>query len=311
MSFRLFVWYCALCGGCAAYVGWALGRLLSGGGGLLDAAVKGLFLGLVVALVLGLIDCLWTFSPGQFRRFAPRVLLALAGGALGGLLGGLIGQLFLGWSRAPALVVLGWLIGWTVTGLLIGSSLGVHDVIAGLARGEDLRGAGRKVGNGLLGGGLGGLLGAVLFLLLKAVWGRLFREGLADQLWSPSATGFVVLGLCIGLLIGLSQVVLKVAWLRVEAGFRKGRELLLSRQEVTIGRAESCDVGLFGDPGVEKLHARILQRGGDYYLADAGSPGGTFLNGERVDGPVRLRSGDLIQLGKSALRFRAIEKRKR
>jgi hypothetical protein len=310
MSFRLFVYYCALCGGCAAYVGWALGRFVAGGG-LVDAAVKGLFLGLVVALVLGLVDSLWTFAPGQVGRYAPRVLLALVGGALGGLLGGLIGQLFLGWSRAPALVVLGWLLGWTITGLLVGSSLGVYDMLARLVRGEDLRGAGRKVRNGLLGGALGGFLGAALFLLLKAAWGRLFREELADQLWSPSATGFVVLGLCIGLLIGLAQVLLKVAWVRVEAGFRRGRELILAKPEVTIGRAESCDIGLFGDPGVEKLHARISQRGGEYYLADADSPGGTFVNGQRVDGPVRLRPGDLIQLGKSALRFRAIEKRKR
>ena len=40
--------------------------------------------------------------------------------------------------------------------------------------------------------------------------------------------GFVVLGLCMGLMIAVAQVVLKEAWLKVEAGFRKGRELLLS-----------------------------------------------------------------------------------
>jgi len=26
MSFRWFIYYCALCGGCAAYLGWALGK---------------------------------------------------------------------------------------------------------------------------------------------------------------------------------------------------------------------------------------------------------------------------------------------
>ena len=59
--------------------------------------------------------------------------------------------------------------------------------------------------------------------------------------------GFVALGMCIGLLIGLAQVILKEAWVRVEAGFRAGREMILSKPEVTIGRAESCDIGLFGD----------------------------------------------------------------
>ena len=29
MSFRRFVYYCAVCGGCAAYAGWVLGRVFS------------------------------------------------------------------------------------------------------------------------------------------------------------------------------------------------------------------------------------------------------------------------------------------
>ena len=29
MSVRLFIHYCAVCGGCAAYLGWVLGRLLT------------------------------------------------------------------------------------------------------------------------------------------------------------------------------------------------------------------------------------------------------------------------------------------
>ena len=74
---------------------------------------------------------------------------------------------------------------------------------------------------------------------------------------SSLAIGLVILGLCIGLLIGLAQVVLKEAWLKVESGFRAGREVMLSKDETTIGRAESCDIGLFGDNTIERLHARI------------------------------------------------------
>jgi pSer/pThr/pTyr-binding forkhead associated (FHA) protein len=90
---------------------------------------------------------------------------------------------------------------------------------------------------------------------------------------------------------------------RVEAGFRAGRELILSKAEVTIGRAESCDVGLFGDPSVERLHARIVRGDAGYYLADAGTQGGTFLNDVRVGPPTPIRSGDLIRVGNSVLRF--------
>jgi hypothetical protein len=307
MSFRLFIYYCAVCGGCAAFVGWVLGRLLPGENALAEAALKGMFLGMIVALALGLVDALWSFSLGQVLQIVPRVLLAGTFGTFGGLVGGFIGQAFLGGLQSPVLSWLQipfWLIGWTITGLLIGSSLGVFDILARVVRGEDQRGAWRKIFNGLLGGTLGGLLGGVLFLVLKGAWAAVFQDKPADLLWSPSATGFVALGLCIGLLIGLAQVILKVAWVRVEAGFRPGRELILSKPEITIGRAEACDIGLFGDAAVERLHARILQRGGDYFLADNGSPAGTFVNDRRVVEPVPLRSGDVIRLGRSVLRFR-------
>jgi hypothetical protein len=29
MSFRLFIYYCTVCGGLAAYLGWALGRIIT------------------------------------------------------------------------------------------------------------------------------------------------------------------------------------------------------------------------------------------------------------------------------------------
>src|SRR5438128_313350 len=83
---------------------------------------------------------------------------------------------------------------------------------------------------GGVGGLIGGLIGGVPF-------GYLINPDL--PLRSDRALCLVILGLCIGLLVGLAQVVLKEAWLRVEAGFRAGRELLLSKDETTLGRAES------------------------------------------------------------------------
>ena len=116
-------------------------------------------------------------------------------------------------------------------------------------------------------------------------------------------TGFIALGLCIGLMIAIAQVVLKEAWLKVEAGFRSGRELLLDKPVLTIGRAEGCDLGLFGDPAIDKRHARIYQQDGRYLIADAGSATGTFVNDQRVQEPTLLRSGDLIRMGNAYLRF--------
>jgi pSer/pThr/pTyr-binding forkhead associated (FHA) protein len=94
-------------------------------------------------------------------------------------------------------------------------------------------------------------------------------------------------------------------WLKVEAGFRAGRELRLDRPVLTIGRAESCDLGLFGDMQIEKLHARIYQQDGRYLIADNHSTHGTFVNDQRVTDPTLLRSGDLIRVGSAYLRFRA------
>ena len=120
---------------------------------------------------------------------------------------------------------------------------------------------------------------------------------------SPAGFGYVALGACIGLLVGLAQVILKDAWLKVEAGFRAGREMILAKETTSIGRGEACDVGLFGDGGVEKLHACIMKRGNAYFLEDVNTPGGTFVNDAKVSGSTPLHNGDLVRVGRSVLRF--------
>ncbi|MBV9121969.1 MAG: FHA domain-containing protein [Planctomycetes bacterium] len=305
MSFRLFIYYCAMCGGLAAYLGWALGRAMSGENAVGRAGVQGMFLGLMVALGLGVVDALLNFAPTRVIQIGLRVVVAVVVGCFGGLIGGVIGQLLYGWLKSPVFVIFG----WTITGLLIGGSIGVFDMVSALVVGSNIAGAQRKILNGTLGGTVGGLAGGALFLVFKGIWTGIFRGKPADLLWSPSATGFVALGLCIGLLIGLAQVILKEAWIRVESGFRAGRELILSKDEVIIGRSEASDIGLFGDAGVERTHAYIQRRGGRYLLVDAGTPSGTYLNGERIHGPTPLRSGDLIRVGKNTLRFGERQKR--
>src|SRR5262249_12639202 len=140
-------------------------------------------------------------------------------------------------------------------------------------------------------------------LALRGSWAGLFEHKPAELLWSPSATAFVALGAIIGLMIGLAQVILKEAWLRVEAGFKAGRELIVARDILSIGRAEACDVGLFGAPTVDKVHAHILRQGNDYVVQDAGSASGTYVNDRRLDRAQVLRDGDLIRIGRSVLRF--------
>jgi hypothetical protein len=297
MSFRLFIFYCSLCGAWAGFAGWAVGRFAEFDAAM-KAGVRGLYLGLLVALALGIVDALWNFSLRQVGSLLMRVIVIVGVGGLGGFVGGYVGQTLYGPTEQALYLVLG----WTLTGLLIGAAIGAYDYLVCLLLGRDRRGARRKLLNGILGGTAGGLLGGLLYQYLGETWSGLFKPK-AEDLWSPSAVGFVVVGACIGLLIGLAQVILKEAWVRVEAGFRRGRELILSKPETTIGRAESCDIGLFGDPAVERLHARIIQQGGRYLIADAETTGGTFINDERIFQPTPLHSGDAIRLGNCILRF--------
>jgi pSer/pThr/pTyr-binding forkhead associated (FHA) protein len=60
---------------------------------------------------------------------------------------------------------------------------------------------------------------------------------------------------------------------------------------------------LFGDNSIDRVHARIERQGESYFLADAGSEGGTFLNNRRLTQSTKLHAGDLIRLGGSVLMF--------
>lgn len=298
MNFRWFIYYCSVFGGCAGYLGWVLGRIPPVQHHLGQAAIRGMFVGMTLAIGLTLVDIWWHLSGRDGAEVGWRVLVGGFVGGLGGFVGGSLGQLLYATTQLTLLLLLG----WTFTGMLIGASPGMYELLARLARNDDTRSAGRKVSNGVVGGTLGGLVGGLLFLLLRTYWGWLLGAR-AEEFWSPSATGFVVLGLMIGLMIGLAQVILKEAWITMVAGFRSGRELMLNRPELLIGRAEGCDIPLFGDSKAEKQHARIIRSGDRYYIEDLSTPAGTSVNGERITRPTPLRAGDLIEIGRSALRF--------
>ncbi len=301
MSFRGFIYYCAVCGGWAAFLAWALvlaGHVSAVGSPVLRTTLTAAVLGLLLGAAVGAVDAV---QNAVGRQRSVRVGLCAAVGLVGGALSGLIGEaLHTALANFRVLSEIMVVLGWILVGVAIGASVGAFDLLRAVLGRNDFHAPTRKVVNGVIGGFLGGLVGGVLFEALPALAARLLRSELPR---SSLAIGLVVLGACIGLLIGLAQVILKEAWVKVEAGFRPGRELLLSKDETTIGRAESCDLGLFGDAGVERLHARILRKDHRYLLADAATPGGTFLNDARVDRPTPLRDGDTIRVGRNTLRF--------
>jgi MFS family permease len=265
-----------------------------------------MFLGMFVALAVSSVDAVWNLSLRQFGQVVQRVGTAVLVGTVGGLLGGMVGQFFFGVTGSGLFRILG----WTLTGMLIGTSVGVFELLTSILRQQEVESAKRKLLKGLIGGTLGGLLGGTLATLLESLWHGILRGDNPEHLFSPTATGFIALGMCIGLLIGLAQVMLKEAWLKVESGRRAGREIILSKERTTLGRAESCDVGLFGDNQIERQHAAIVLQGSRYYLEDGSTPAGTFVNDERAVGRVPLKSGDLIRLGGTVICFRERGKRR-
>ena len=291
MTFRLFIYYCALGGGWAAFLAWGLLALLGvaseKGKNLGQVALVGAFLGMLVAAVLSLVDSVLNATGGRLGRVLVSGGVGLAGGALGAVLG------FMLYEAGGQLI---WLVaGWMVAGLLIGAASGLFDVLRAHLDNRPVGQPLRKTLNGVYGGLLGGFLGGFPFGLML--------QTRALPVSSNLAIGLTVLGICIGLMVALAQVVLKEAWIVVEAGRRAGRQMLLTKDETTIGRAEACDLGLFGEQGIEKLHARIVQKNNRYFVDDAETPGGTFVNEARVERPTPLKHGDAIRVGTCVLRF--------
>ncbi len=284
MSFYRLIFYHAMLGGWAAFVGWFVSELLflhrsanpDFGWNVLAASLVGAAIGGGIALV-GVI------ANGRFRGSELRLAFCLFGGLLGGALGGLVGGLI--FRVAQYLVVQA--LGWMIMGLGIGGIDGIFDRSP------------KKIRNGLIGGAIGGFLGG-LCLAPAAKFGG------GDM--SARAIAFVILGMCIGLFIGLAQILLREAWLTVEQGFRPGRQFVLNIPITILGTSEKSQLPFiaFGAKGVEPIHLRIQRQGdGTFVVRDNGSRTGTFVNGQRVTEEV-LQNDDLIQLGPNVVRFREV-----
>src|SRR5262245_25676451 len=168
MSLTRLIYYGAIVGGWAAFLGW-LGaeQLTARAGGSPDSFLWVLVFAALVGAAIGAgLNLLAGAANGQLvqqlKRLGPGFVGGAIGGAAGALLGGLLYQI--GVPRA---------FGWMVMGAGIGVVEGLYD--------RSLS----KVRNGLIGGSLGGLLGGFLFDVIQTV------------LKSPSgmpnrATGFVI-----------------------------------------------------------------------------------------------------------------------
>jgi pSer/pThr/pTyr-binding forkhead associated (FHA) protein len=80
--------------------------------------------------------------------------------------------------------------------------------------------------------------------------------------------------------------------------------LPLAGERVSIGRRPSNDVALDWDSEVSRAHATFERAGDDWTLVDDGlSHNGTYIGGDRVTGRRRLRDGDVINVGETAIAY--------
>ena len=288
MSLIRLVYYTAVVGGWAAFLGWLVAECLilrgdGGRGGFLGLLMVGALIGAAIGAGLSLVA---EFGNARLSKMIMRAPVGLLGGGIGGAVGILVGQLvyYIGLPRA---------LGFMVLGLGVGVIEGLYE------RSKS------KIRNGVIGGVIGGLVGGFLFDPINSLLAS--DSGIASR-----ATAFVILGMCIGALIGLVQVVLKEAWLTVMDGYGVGRQFILSRPVTVLGRADHLQLPFLGpsNQNLDSEHLRIVrQDNGSFAVEDNSSKLGVSLRpaGEDryqdVRGSRPLGNGDVIRFGSNLVRF--------
>jgi predicted component of type VI protein secretion system len=76
-----------------------------------------------------------------------------------------------------------------------------------------------------------------------------------------------------------------------------GSPVLVQAHDVVVGRVAKCTVRVT-HPLVSREHCRFEPRADGLFVVDLGSQNGTWVNGERVNGRLQVRTGDKVGLGR-------------
>src|SRR5690349_4688771 len=86
---------------------------------------------------------------------------------------------------------------------------------------------------------------------------------------------------------------------KITTGARAGQTKRLEKPVISVGRNPDVDIRF--DPqkdlDVSGKHAEFRAKGMGFELCDLASTNGTFVNGERVNGSVDLRTSDTVRFG--------------
>jgi two-component system, cell cycle response regulator len=90
--------------------------------------------------------------------------------------------------------------------------------------------------------------------------------------------------------------------LHVIKGPRVGEVLSIERESAVLGRGDDADLRIL-DPSLSRNHVRFDRAGETLSVTDLESMNGTLVEGTRLAGTRKLKSGDLLTLGNVVVRF--------
>jgi hypothetical protein len=87
--------------------------------------------------------------------------------------------------------------------------------------------------------------------------------------------------------------------LKILSGARAGHTVVFSKPSISLGRHPSNDFRFDAEADLDASarHATVLKKGTTWFVRDQGSTNGTYVNGHRIKGDVKLDDTDQIQCG--------------
>src|SRR5580765_6884628 len=85
--------------------------------------------------------------------------------------------------------------------------------------------------------------------------------------------------------------------LRIHCPDGQTKVVPLQGDHITLGRSSTTELCFPEDAGLSRQHMAFEREGDEWNVRDLGSKNGTLLNNNRLNGAVRLRSGDRIAAG--------------
>ena len=249
-----------------------------------------IILGSIIGLHIG--AYIWSVEAIAARQRYKAIIGAVYGG-MSGIIGGGIGGLFgatiftkIGGfivermdAMSEAGVYLGLAMGWGLLGLFIGMSGGIAER------------SWKKSVYGIIGGTIGGVIGGIIFNYLRS-----------NIHYSATAIGLAFLGGSIGLGISLVEEALSTVKIRIIKGRNEGRTFSVTKNTISIGRDDRCDVCLSGNEGVALQHAKISVNNNAFEVTETGGGTGVYINDKKA-AKSELKNGDIIRIGSAVLMF--------